>query len=812
MTFTPNSPDCLGMEWQPLHEDRTVMDSPLTPFAATQTSTASETVDTLWLYAVTKAGINPEAYQLDIYEDGDFPSQTITTVTAVPSTDATISGASTWNGSVAGTSSYYLFVSNLTQTPVPIFGGTADDDFIYSAVGGAWSADFRFDGLAALLAGRHISRVRLHAVVQPYAGVGQPASMTVQPYLTINGTPYMGATRTVSGRVPGGHDLVEDWYTNPAELRGWLPADLDQFDQGTATASAGWVVRPTGSQFLVSALLQGDMQVDHAGNDLRVATGHASRADQLAGVLSGWFPITLAQPDGTPGWARVSGTKYRLSWQRQTVTSGGLQLHMLALAGYDPGPVNGWERALVKHRADTRLPYQSDLFDDGRSWAPGAILMVGGSPSVDSQPYIELDEADTGVWTGHELRQYFTTPGALPVTAFSVIRAVIGKRGATATANLTVTLHRSSDDVQMGSSVVLTPTDFDALPDGRLTAFATYRTVVLHMTSAATLATSTRYYLKFLSPAVDEFEGWRIEVARSARFPDPVASVFPANINNATFGGSTDSVRYDGVDLAPADACAIIATLPDPVTGIAAVVQDFTTCIQYVKLTWTPTALGGSFDRYQIQRQDTVASDWVDIALVTTESVARFDDYESIRGKQASYRIRVIRGDTSTSAWSATVTATSLAPCCGYVFTSNVRPDLSVWADDISDGKRPTDRPQNVAVKQFYGRNYQVGFHELENRGSQFTRTLLIAADSAVDGTEPASVTDDTVFNPLFAIARPSEGAGLPYVCVHDESGNRWFATLKTPSTLTQKPGGFYQADVEIIEVTDVPYPPVVED
>lgn len=811
MTFNPDSPDVLGLQWEPLHEDRTPMDSPLTPLCARLESSASETVDEVHLYSAASAGRTPESYQLDVYEDGDYPDGQLAVVTAYPAADAGVAGASTWDGSVVGTSSYYSFIANVSQTPVNLPDGQlADDDFIFATAGQAYAADFRFDGLAALLAGRHIARVRLRAVVQPYAGVGQRGSITVTPYLKIDGTPYPGSTVTLSGRVPGGQEVVQDWYVNPDLLRSWAPDDLDKFDSGTATAAAGWTVGGTGSGFILAAILQGQLEVHHAGNDLRVATGHVARADQLAGAASGWFGFDVSEPDGTPGWAKMSGTTYRLEWKRQTLAAGGLRLFMVALAGYDDRTVNGWSRLQLRSDPDSRLPAAADPVTDGRSWAPGCAMVVGGGVSVDSQPYVELDEADTAVFAGHEVRQYLTTPGTLPVTTFSVIRAVVGKRGATASGPLTMSVHRASDDAQLGSSVTLTPDEFDALPGERLTGFATYRTVDLEMVAGATLATSTQYYVSATSTAADEDTGWRIEVARADRFPS-FGDVLPAGIEDATFGGTADTSWRDGIAYDQADAAVVLAT---PVVQVAGVVALAGTdgCVGFVSVAWDATALGGTFLRYEVQRQDRAGGVWYLVATVIAESVDAWDDLEAAGEREAWYRVRVVRGDRTAGPWSAAASAVTPAPCCGYTFTSNVAPDLSIWADDrSSDGVRDTDTPQNVEVVQFDNRKFQVGFHELEDRGERFKRRLVVAVRGGADGTQPAAEPGREVFNPLRAITRPSQGAGLPYVCVRDESGNRWFATVLTPSTAVHTGHGTYQADAEVVEVTDVPFAPTVE-
>lgn len=813
MSFNPDVPDVIGLEWQPLHEDQTLMVSALQSFAASKLATATETVDEVWLFSAVEAGRTPEPYQLDIYEEDAFPDSTVTVYTGYPSADVSVIGATTWNGSSFGTSAYYSFVNNVTQSPVTLpDGDSADDDFIFAKAGGWYTADFRFEGFPAPLTGKHIVRVRLRALIQPYAGVGQDGTMTVTPYLKLGGVPYLGTARTVSGRVAGGHEVTYDWYFNPDELRGWLPDDIDGFSIAGGTASAGWSVNPTGNGFILASILQAQMEVHFAGDDVRVGTAHLTRADQLARPAAGlaWFPMSVTQPDGTSGWDKAASQSYRLEWRRLSSAPGGLQLSMVALAGADDRPtVNGWGRVAVDYDANTRLPADATRQMVG-SWAPAVALVSGGASSADSQPYVELDEDDTPVYTGHEVRQYFTTPGSLPATDFTVLRAVVGRRGATISEPLVITIHQESDDAQVGSTLTLTGDEFDALPDGELTAFATYRTVELHLTTPATLATSTQYYAKFLSASATQATGWRVEVARTDRFPSR-GDTLPPSIDATTFGGTVDSLWRDGSFLPDADALVVLATeVTVPADVGVSVLPTSSDCIQFVRLDWSATSLAGAFARYEIQRQDGTDTQWEWIATISDESISEFDDYESRRGQEAGYRVRVVRADGTPSDWSPVVTATAEAPCCGYIFTSNVAPEFTLWLDDVGE-ERGTDTPQNAAVVQFFERDFQVVFFEMENRGDRFKRKLVVAVAGALDGTEPASIDSREIFGPLRSITRPNGDVELPYVCVHEESGNRWFASILTPSVLVRKAPGLYQADVEVIEVTSTPYAPVVE-
>lgn len=811
-TWNPYSPGALGLQWRPLHEVRPVLSSLLVPVGALLESSTTETVDAAWFFAVNSTGSAPEAYQVDIFEDGVFPDSTDTEVVAYPSSCPGQIGAETWNGSVIGVTNQDAFVDSVTQTPVTMYGGgTVDDDFLFNHTGHEWFAGFTYDGLAASLAGKHIISVRQTARFQPVSATGEAQSMTVQPYMIFAGITYFGDIQTVSGTVPGGHLITYDWWTHPKALRGWQPADLAEFDVGVNTAAIGWFIRPTGSSLVYALMFQTDVRVRHAGTDQREAFGSITLTQQVAGELAdppGWFRVVLQEPDATPGWPKAAGVDYRVTISRLTARSGGKQVHVQTLSGPDGdlGPINGWSRLDVKKRSTNRLPYSATAPDDGRSGAPTVALEVAGAVSLESQPYAMLD-IDSLVYTGVDFRQYFTTPGTLPVAAFPLVRALLGRVGPTASGDLTIRIRRAADGVQLGSTITVTPEDFEDDPDtGDQTYYALYKTIIRQMATAATLATSTQYYFHVQSDAAEQETGWRIETARA--IPGVFADTPPTGVSAATFGGVADRVVITGSSHTDSDACLTLMTLPVAPTNLTAQAAG-TGCIRYAQLDWDTTALGADHAYYQLQRRDE-DGDWADIATIEDEAVTSFDDYELRRGREAEYRLRVVRVDTAPSEWTATATATVTAPCCGYVLTTNQEPGWSLWADDWSEGERETELAQAVELVSFYDRDYQVGFFELENRGAQMARTLVVAVERSKDGTAATTTEGLATFADLLRLCRPTQTGVLPYVCVHEETGDRWFATIKTPKVKRRLPGGLYTVDVEIIEVTATPSPVVV--
>lgn len=809
MSFNPDRPAALGLQWCPVHEIPQAMTSTLVPFAAKFTPSISATVNHVWLYSPTSIPGNPESYQLDIYLDGTLPGTTVTTITAYPAADAGATDAWWWNGSTAGTTNLYQKVNNPTQTPVAILNGVADDDFIYNPDGRQYVAQFFFDGLTAAAADQHIVKIRTEARVQPLSTFNDRQAMTVAPYLIFDGILYYGPEQTFVDRQPGGHLCSAEWPVHPALLRSWLPDDLVAFATG-GTAAAGWVVRPTNATSIYAAIYSVNIQIDHVGSEVRKALAWITPANQVG--LAGWFQLQLFRPGsgGSPwptGWLVSSGSRYLLAFRRQTSAPGGLQLSVQALSGFDtqtPAP-NGWSRTKVTMLSNPQVPVLVTDIDDGRSWAPTiAVMNVFGEIAIaDSQPYAVL-EHDSAVYASIDFRQYFTTPASLPDPDFGLLRVTLGRTDPSITASISFKVRRASDDVQFGSTVTITAAEFDTDPETpHQTGYALYRTLVRNLVTPATLATSTTYYLQATSSA-DPLAPWRIESARTVLPGDTP----PAGINDITAGG-TNGLIINGVSHPESDSCLILMTVPVAPANLEAISQTpgAAPCVWYQHITWDATSLGAGFDYYELQRMDRPLDLWQTIAHVTVESVTAFHDYEALYNYPVNWRIRVVRRDGAVSDWTTVTTATTASTCCGYVLTSNEYGGLTVWYDDVSDGDRETDLPQNATTRQFYDRDYQVTFYELENRGAVFKRTLLVAAERALNGTEETLYPGLGTFEQLLSICRPSRVFNPPYVCVHElDTGDRWFASIQTPTVAHREPAGQYTATIEVTETTSTPH------
>jgi hypothetical protein len=217
------------------------------------------------------------------------------------------------------------------------------------------------------------------------------------------------------------------------------------------------------------------------------------------------------------------------------------------------------------------------------------------------------------------------------------------------------------------------------------------------------------------------------------------------------------------------------------------------------------------FGAYELQRYDSVAAAFQTIMLATNPGLAYFNDYEARVGIPSVYRIRNLNAYNFAGAWSTYVTGTQASPgitggCSdmtgALIFTSNAD---QTGADNAAyemqwDGT-PTEgfslpEAEMVQFQPMYGRDGSVAFHGTERGLETFDRTVLLAAGAIA----LPSLADATTIRDL-------AWAQLPYVCVRDHRGNRWFANVRVPTTTARNDAQNYVARLTITETTQTPYP-----
>jgi hypothetical protein len=384
-------------------------------------------------------------------------------------------------------------------------------------------------------------------------------------------------------------------------------------------------------------------------------------------------------------------------------------------------------------------------------------------------------------------------------------------------------------DVASGTfTVSITVADFDALPeivDG-------WKEVTLRFASPPSFSVAAGDP-DWRWDSVGETAGnqWQVLVA-SATSPAAPQSIGPANYlapigDTNTLTWMSPSISGTAADTL-SDAVLIFSQDPPTITGFAlsTATQQLTgfalqcslpkscipTGVSYNQVSWSAqTALPVTgFGYYELQRMDTVdLNNWQTIMKATTVTVTGFRDYEARVGIQAWYRLRSANVLDFRGAW---VTGSSTLPSPGVssplttsgnsmlIFTSNKQPGSNLAYRMQFEGS-PVEQfvfpeAEFVQLQQMFGKDFYTAFHPLERGGERFQRTLLVSAAAI-------SLKSMANFNSL----RDLGWADLPYVCVRDELGNRWYATILIPGGTVRRNRKIYMAQIEVVETSATPYP-----
>lgn len=822
MGFNPSYPCTIGLEWPANRESSFRLDADGKTLGMKLVASTNDDVAELWVALSGSGGSSSVLCEVYDITAGTPTFPAITTDIYRAGEDARNVDAYGFGAFATGGTDIDIWRAVDDATLVPTFftpggGFPVDSDFIYPLFGGAYEYATRVTGIAGALTGESIIRVQTYASVNLYTELGAVAAATFRPYIEVDGVRYFGDPLTISEGRAGGYVLSTTWFVNPQTCLPWTAAELDDFEAGAATSTAiGWRVDATGNANAVAALQQAWMQVDHADGtqDPRLACGVYFIPNQtFPGINHGWVDVPLVDPvsGAATSFTLSAGDEYLFTWRRVCGT-GFADMRRLDSGEPVVGPPNWSQVAVNTYPLTRRLAEIGE--ESTAAYAIGLQDPFTGF-STDSQPYRSLNgdfsaqlsiadawtlvNADTGAW-----QQEFTTDDA---RTYDWLRILVKLEQAVgADADLVVTVRDVATDTQQGQPFVITSDDLEAPR-------TEWQSVGVRMPGGgAALAAATQYYFDVTSAATAGL-GWHVQVLSSVRGNVPAGlGNFPSpSIWIAGFGGAVDVLRWvsPGDSYPEVDGVVTIADSPDAPTGLAAEVGVESCCLAPVTLTWNATTITDcdlTHLAYEIQRSDTVDTTWRPIAWITDTAVESFEDWEARRNTVSSYRLRVWRSDLAPSEWTSTVTAEVVTDCCGLWFVSNEAPDLGVFYTDIVD-ERVFTFPRDRQVFRPHGRDYQLVFAELEDRGVEFTSRLKIRAGAVACAVNPC---DDTtlagvdVFNPVKQIAR----AGLSYVCVLNEVGNRWFSAVDVPSGDWRPVGGIYRAPVSVIQVTDNPSQP----
>lgn len=217
------------------------------------------------------------------------------------------------------------------------------------------------------------------------------------------------------------------------------------------------------------------------------------------------------------------------------------------------------------------------------------------------------------------------------------------------------------------------------------------------------------------------------------------------------------------------------------------------------------------FGSLELQRSDTVDTEWQTIMESSSPAITAFNDFEARVGIDTSYRIRAINVYDFTGPWSSTVSTAISEPGVGIgcggghilIFTSNQRQDgsanlaySSIWMDSAVSENFTFPEASFVQLQPMYDRDYFTAFRPLERGGEQFQRTILVQAAAI----SPPTLADFTSMRDLC-------WEPVNYICVRDEDGNRWMATVQLPSGTVLNNRRLYMAPIQVTEVTRTPTP-----
>ena len=822
LDLNPHAPGTLGLEYTPTVNGSASVDVDSRAVAVRVDSTATETVETIVPYVDTIAGgdgpVLVEVYEFGNEQIGDIttsvfrPNSTIEnensdwwkngwvnrgtwSVNRVYATDdvVTFSGvkykAIAASGPTATTPpsnpTKWTAISAITMQG-PVQEATLDlSDFdTYKGSAKAYSdLTFGFNTSAWVGGGAcRILDVRLCFVAST-----QEDEFVLKPIYTDGVSPF--------GKYQGvivGTDVetfsVSFGQMHPSGLtsRPWTDDDIDALDTGE-----GFGFRPYGGKSKGLRIYQVWIEVDWTTEN-RVAYGTLNRGPGPTWPPGGPAPIPVVTPAGATGWPKVNGTSYSVLFRRVPITTAQpLSYTVRYFDSGGPAPQTSYLPTLSGGVVST--------IGQPTTHAVPLILELASGWSADSFVYSTFDAAPVNADAGAAAQLIYSTTGD---TDYRLVRAAV--RYVAGDDPLEVAVFRASDNVQMSGTLLVSPAELaaydDLLGEG-------WKFLDDFIPGLASLAGSTYYYVRFVCAAAAG-EGFEVAFLQC-----DIAETL-------TYGGTNAFLYSDGAADDTRDALVTFATAPAPPPMFAADVaqqdvgDDGTGCpietVDYALVTWEPTALGDAFAGYQIQRSDSVDEEWRDVALLSTEEVWQFRDSDARFATTTRYQMRVLRDDGSRSPWTLYDAVDLTPPSCGLAISSNVRPDLMVAYQDIGARTYKLADADETTFKTRYAQGYQTVGYPLEAGSDVLPLSLIIYAESDTgSGVEPVDGPGRRVFDPLLRIAGQTvpgeEKVILPYVCLRNEAGDRWFGTLVVSACEWDGETNRYIAQCSFTETTDSP-------
>lgn len=819
MTLNPNRQATVGLEWAPNIQGDAAF--ALTPApAAIIAATVSESISKLTALITsplpTEFGPIDQGtlLALDLYDATD-PTAPANVGPVVNYSDAPASDAAISQGHFFASDHGNFSTIDLVPTPGTVVLATAVNDdpdnpvmsnYIDYTYAGTASHAIRFkastsmliNGVATSLTGRRIGAVHIK-VRMSNRSTQYSANVIGVLGMDSTGSGNIDEQPQATYRLPANTltTITWSWHTNPITGLPWTIGDIAQFQTGGAGDFGLRIQSGLDSQPCRIYAIELEIATY---TETRIASASVNPYKALATAQipahdtpAGWVDLTLCNPaTGTAAnWAKTTGRTYWAAiWRPSGVGLWNWRYLDDGMSLLGGGSVN-----LPISNAGHGVPVGPSSKLLTRSFALTATIAGGSVLSVDGQPYIQSNSLV--VSSAQTIEQELSDLASAPYGLFSI---ALRAPSATPSAPLDITVV----DITASNTVVAGPasivaTDVGYAPSGPLLPSFVDGIWRAPFAGSFTPITGHRYGLVLASEA-DPATPWYVTVL------DTVDNARAA----VNYRGTTDAVIVGATRDASADLAGALQRVPATLTGFGATIYerplDGESCSvsqhAAAQLVWAAADPGGPFGYYEVQRSDD-DSGWQTIATLLDANAVGFYDFEARRGVQASYRTRQVRLDGAASAWTLPMSVVCpLAPEGGTLFATNVEPDLCqayiidgpVRPYGFLDAARTTFHP-------VFGRNLNIATRPLEVLGDQVTRTVVLGF-----GNPTPEVPGRPVFAPLVALST----AQLPYVCVLDDDGTRWYAALTCGQATWDEAAHSYKAQVVWTPISAVPAPPIV--
>lgn len=790
MTFNPNAPGTIGLEWAPTIETLIALDAAAKNVAPRIVSSTAETIDQLIIPHTIGGPSSGYARQwVDVYDMASSPvAPAVTELTFVPNEDKAKSNVT--KSDFGTTTNLYAVMDDTDDSGPP----ESTDYMVNSNYGGTATYRCQFDTASITGSGYRIVYVKFEIRAKGFDWSWQKPKIEFSwwnggtdlgRFATINPEPdYVFRTRVLG-------PYYFDFYNEGR----WLLPEIANLDVNTS--------RNLGVKlFYATAISRITMKVGVIPEN-RVAVGIGSKVTVPPSGRQTNSPMMFKTPLNVDNWAKASGKTYMALVTRTDDPFGSRPALTASYPSLDSGSANphgqGDAYSVTLTGQDGLVASVAAALGTA---AFGTVLGTsGGAQSVDSQPY--HDFAPQVCHTTSTLLQ--GVDGATS-SSYRRLRGVVGYAGLPHT-DLLLKIKRTSDNVQIGGTATLTTT---AWADGTLLGTidgVTYRLCTIDLASTATLASATAYYIEMTS-ATPADAPWYLGMV------DSTAS--HSLTGNITYGGSTDKATIAGAANNFADFEMNVASTPTTLTNLTAVVTTFalpdnggSTCepgaAQYVALNWASSSLGGSFLRYEVERSADLGSTWVPIAYIDSEAASDYPDYEAEPDTPELYRVRVVRTDGATSDWTTLGTPVTTARLSGaLLLVSNADPSIACGFQIMGPVQQYDflDAGESVYMAM-HGRDMHVRFRPLEQRGVRWSLQVLvyISDPNDVDGGDPPSGAGIRAFDKIRAVGT----ATIPYVCVLTPWGERLFGAVDITTGTQAEPAHYYVATLTFTQTATEP-------